>query len=364
VTIATLLALFYSRSRQAELLVEGEPVDVWVRQLASDTWRDEAKRALIAARLPVVPHLARAFEKADSIPQRAQNRLRQFNDATAKMVNAPFPWEKVRMDLAEIMGTICSNYRFKGGADDPAPKEVTIAVDCLTRALQQTNGELREWCAQELWRIGPNAQSAVPALLDALQSGQLRETKVFGALGNIGPGPYTNEVLQALGKGLRASDRTVKLAAIEALSGMTEHAAAAVPALADLLDDADDQIANAALRTLARIGHLPRELKPKFERLLELPDDSRRAAAAVALLRIEPGHAPAIAMVRSCVETNQPANLRSSTVYLLAGIGGDAKIFENDLATLSHDGDLNVATFARDALKELRPSTPAENKTK
>jgi hypothetical protein len=38
-------------------------VEVWIWQLASDTWREEAKRALTAAGLPALPHIAQAFEK-------------------------------------------------------------------------------------------------------------------------------------------------------------------------------------------------------------------------------------------------------------------------------------------------------------
>jgi HEAT repeat protein len=355
VALVCFLIFEFVRSPRSRLIIEGEPVEVWIRQLASDTWREHAKRALISAGLPVLPHVARAFEKADSFPHRAQSKLHNFNDTTAQMVNAPFPWERIRADLAEVMGAVGSNYRFTHGVNaGPAPVQLQIAVDGLTRGLQDTNSESREGFAQELWRIGPHAQSAVPALLLALQNKDLRETKVFGALGNIGPGPYTNEVLHALGKGLRAKDPAIVLSAIEALSGMSDSAASAVPALVQLMEDSDDRIANAALRTMARIGHLPSQVKPKLEKLITLPDEFRRAGAAVALLRIEPGNAKALTLVRECLETTKPANLRSSTVYLLGGMGREAKIFENDLRQLEHDRDGNVAGFARDILNTLR----------
>jgi len=345
------LIFAFVRSQRSRLIIEGEPVEVWIRQLASDVWCEDAKRALIGAGLPVLPHVVRAFEKADSFPHRAQSKLHNFNDATAQMVSAPFPWDRIRADMAEVMGVVGSNYRFAHGVNaGPTPVELQIAVDCLTRGLQDTNGATR--FAEGLWRIGSNAQSAVPALLQALQNKDIHERTVFGALGNIGPGRYTNEVLHALSKGLRANDPNTVLTGIEALSGMNESAAAAVPALIELMDG-QDRIASAALRTLARIGHLPPELKPKLEKLITLPDEFRRAGAAVALLRIEPENAKAITLIRECLQTNQPANLRSSTVYLLGGMGREAKVFENDLRQLERDRDRNVAGFTRDVLNTL-----------
>jgi hypothetical protein len=355
IAIGLLVIWLLARTQRSEVLVEGESIDVWVRQLASETWREDAKHALTAAGLPALPDLARAFEQRDSLSHRAQSRLYTLNDQTATVVKAPFPWEKVRSDLAEIMGAIGKSYRFGAHEQRSAPpRELQIAVDALSRGLQDTNAIMREWCAQQLAGIGPNAQSAIPVLLRALQAGQIRDVMVFQAFGTIGPGAFTNEVVHALGKGLRASSRAVQLAAVEALSGMTGEAAAAVPALVDLLNNSDAGLGDAALRTLARIGHLPAELNPRLERLLNTSDVFGRAAAAVALLRIDATHARAVAVVKECIQTNKITALRSSTVYLIGGMGSEATVFQSELNQLQYDPDPNVATFARDALKACR----------
>jgi HEAT repeat protein len=233
-------------------------------------------------------------------------------------------------------------------------------VDCLTRGLEDKNENVRIWCAQELWRIGPNARSAVPALLQALQNSNAPPRTILGALGNIGPGAYTTEVLQALEKGLRSNDRHTRSAAIEALSGMTANAAGAVPALVEAMNSGNNELADPALRTLARIGHLPKDLQPKLEQLMDSENEFRRAGAAVALLRIEPENTRALSVVRQCLQTNNPKNLRSSTVYLLGGMGREAKTFERELQNLAQDNDPNVKTFARDALSAMQrdPQAP------
>jgi HEAT repeat protein len=221
--------------------------------------------------------------------------------------------------------------------------------------LHSQDANVRIWCAQELWRIGPYARGAVPALLSAMQNGDLRAITALRALAIIGPGAYTNEVLQAMQNGLRSKDREVRWAAIDSLSGLTDTAAPAVPALVKIMNGDDPQLAETALRTLARIGHLPKELKPKLEELIGAENAFRRAGAAVALLRIEPDDARAISVVRECLDSNRSPNVRSSTLYLLSGIGRDAKPFESELRRLVQDSDANVKTFARDALRALQP---------
>jgi hypothetical protein len=82
-------------------------------------------------------------------------------------------------------------------------------------------------------------------------------------------------------------------------------------------------------------------------------DDYTRAWAAIALLRINPSDEFAKGLALECLRPERPRTLRSSTLYLILGMHGEAAIFEKDLRRLTSDQDKIVSMWSRQALKSI-----------
>src|SRR5205823_13657009 len=99
------------------------------------------------------------------------------------------------------------------------------------------------------YRIGPDAQAAVPALIPALEDPDENIRRVSGyALKAIGPAA-TPAVLEAL----RSENRYRRLEGVKALYGEDPKAKEAIPILVQMVKEPDLQISDAAVVALGDI---------------------------------------------------------------------------------------------------------------
>jgi HEAT repeat protein len=112
----------------------------------------------------------------------------------------------------------------------------------------------------------------------------------------------------------------VRIAALEAIGDTNDHATAAV--IAPLADDAESEVACAAIAALSRIGSSQQE--PKLLELLQHGERQRVAAALDAIGRLK--LKGAIARVGELAQESDDLELRVRAVQTLADIGGDDAI--------------------------------------
>ena len=112
-------------------------------------------------------------------------------------------------------------------------------------------GGRRAAAARALGVLGPNARSAVPALLDRLHDREpYIAMEAATALSRIGEGS-----IPGLIKALSQKDSVVRRAAAYALGELGASAEQAIPSLIERLEDVDPQVRSSSAYSLARIGY-------------------------------------------------------------------------------------------------------------
>jgi HEAT repeat protein len=147
--------------------------------------------------------------------------------------------EKVRLSAANALGRMDT--------------EAQTVVPALVDALKDSSEGVRLSAANALGQLGSNAKTAVPALIEALKS----DNKNVGsfaasALGRIGAD--AQEAIPALTEALQNQDRDVRLNAAVALGRMGSETRTALPALVVALKDADVGVHLSSAATLGKIA--------------------------------------------------------------------------------------------------------------
>jgi len=156
---------------------------------------------------------------------------------------------------ALALGAIVRSEIDRGGK---LPAEV---LEALTRALHTDRQALKDAAEESLRRIGPGAQSAVPALIRELTDSMKTENSNLGAtsatlLGDIAPGTdQAGDAIAALTAAIDSADGKRRLAVISALGQFGPAAASLLPRLRLVLEDKtiDRQYASAVQNTADRI---------------------------------------------------------------------------------------------------------------
>lgn len=369
VSVAALLGgITYIALRPHEPMHQGKSVTFWIQSLTNNPpRREEATEALKRIGLPAVPYLVAAFERKETAWRRIYSKLSQIAPpAATKLLPEPFPWEAIRTAVADTLGYIGMSQRFSDGlGDGPTTPQLQRAVRSLARGLSDADGSVRSFSAQALAYIGPNARDSVPELVKLFDRGNSHERiMVCQAFGTIGPSPSGHDVVEALLRGLAAPDRNLNISAMDALGNIGSQAAPAIPLLVARLADGEDRTRMASVRALARIGNLPKDLRPKLLPFLDATNDGTRAGAAIALAGLDPSDKKAISVVKDCLAAEKPPNLRSSTVHLMIGMGPSAVPFRPELEELVNDSDENVSRFARKALGQISSETFTQTRGK
>lgn len=184
---------------------------------------------------------------------------------------------------------------------DKDPRVVGNAIEALAelgpKALQHVgdslkNEELRPFAVRLIYRLGPEAESAVPSLIEALKEEPQTEDDVLFrreiqfALATIGPG--AKQAVPALVGSLDSEHDEIRASACFALGRIGPGARAAVPRLHKNLESETSSIARlATVFALVKIQPRERRLAIRAARMLlealGSKDERDRAGAALAL---------------------------------------------------------------------------------
>ena len=144
--------------------------------------------------------------------------------------------------------------------------EASVAVPALVKSLGDKCWEVRKAAVEALGDIGPAAQEAVPALVDALWDGPSVRDTVPKALGDIGPAAQAT--VPALVRALGDWSETLQVAAAKALGHIGPAAQEAVPALVKAIGDRRMAVREAAVEALGHIGPAAQEAVPALVKAL------------------------------------------------------------------------------------------------
>jgi HEAT repeat protein len=229
------------------------------------------------------------------------------------------------------------------------------AAPDLTKLL--TDGTLRAEAAVALVQVDPaQADKVVPLLLKDFQEGedQIR-LEAADALARLGPAAQT--AAPALVEALH--DRAATQAAAQALQGI---GAAAAPSLAKLLKDPHVDFRRGGISLLARLGRGAKAALPSVLEALSDEDSEVRAGAASLIEHIGTDAADAVPALSANLQANQRA-VRYPSVSALGSIGPAAKEARRALVECLLDPDEEVRYAAALALKSIDPTftdaTPA-----
>jgi HEAT repeat protein len=166
------------------------------------------------------------------------------------------------------------------------------AVPGLIQALGKEKSTY--WACLVLSDIGPDAQEAVPALIKVVQSDQLLDVRREAVLALAAIGPAAADAVPALIGLLGDQDTILDGAAVFALGAVGPKAKAAEGQIKKLAEDEKSPplLKTVSLWALAKMNpedvQLQREVVPRLVEALKAPDAQIRAAAARALLDLNP----------------------------------------------------------------------------
>jgi HEAT repeat protein len=255
-----------------------------------------------------------AFKSEDVHLRRAAARV-------AVDLNVPF--EKIAPLLVEALR-------------DKDPSVVGNAINALAelgpKALKNVSGalgnkELRHFAIRLIQRMGPKAESAVPALVSELQK----------------PAESDEDVM---------FQREIQFA----LAAIGPEAAEAIPALVGSLSSDKDPIRGSAAFALGRIGPAARAAVPALRKNMTDPNPIVRLASLRALLQIQPREprlaAVATPLLLKALDSEHEL-VRAEAAAALGELGGSGKPAIPRLKTLLEDDSPLVRERAADALKRL-----------
>jgi HEAT repeat protein len=252
------------------------------------------------------------------------------------------PSVKVRVRAADVLARL-----------EPSGKAI---VEPLTGALGDVRPSVRQMAAQSLGTIGPAARSALPVLIDRLNTDTDDDVRSVAAeaLGKVGPAadvifPLTAAYRRERQKG----ENQVAGKIAEALGPLGPSAAPAIPSLrAALQSDVPFDRCN-ALHVLGAIGPAAREALPDIHKATHATEPNARCAAILALSRIETD--PKALMPWLLAALKDPDDDVAAVAAKACGqLGPAAAEALPALSAAAQDGQRWQAQFqAREALKKI-----------
>lgn len=185
------------------------------------------------------------------------------------------------------------------------PPAVPALVDELNSA---TDKDIRYRVISTLSNIGPPAKESLAGLMLIVESDGDESIRHIAFLAYYTINIDEEERIAILEKSLTDHSPQLRTSAAQYLGFMGEKAAFAVPALMDGLDDHDTfavsyptgkyPVRRACIEALGNIGPKAREAKGRLIEIMK-SDNGDRIAAALAVLKIEPGNDEAMALLIS-----------------------------------------------------------------
>ena len=320
--------------------------------LTDDDMGFRGRRMVAAALTPVgrkidvaVPALIEALQDSDSlVRQYAVAALGNANSqAAARAVIAVLRDEDVdvRRQAAESLSQM--------GAS---------AVSELVVAAKDKDVEVRRLAGEILGQIGSNGEQAVPALLGALDDEDISVRWVaVKSLENFGTeaGPAVPRLIALL---QRERARFIRRDTIVTLGAIGPEAAAALPALIQVLDQQDATLQEVALTALARLGPKAGAALPWIEKGLRSQELAVRKASLEAWAAIKKDKA----VPELLVALRDPdAAVRRQALHALGGITPlpEPKATVPALIAALQDADAEVRESAANVFLRAGPSTTA-----
>jgi HEAT repeat protein len=251
------------------------------------------------------------------------------------------------------------------------------AVQALAGLLKNSDPALRQRAAHALGRLGPDAASALPALVAAagasdgdaaftdslMQIGPAALPALLSALKDAKPAAnewifhtlrgYGGAAVPALTEALQNPKAEVRVSAIQALGAMGMDATPAMHTVFTMASGDDPRVQAAALRALVALHAEPRHLKPLLEAAMASPSPDVKRAAAAGMAAT--GGAAALG-VDSLIAllTDDDAAGRLSAVQALGELGPASAPAVNALIAHFEDPALQLAII--ETLRRLGPA--------
>jgi HEAT repeat protein len=248
----------------------------------------------------------RAAKAIELLVQTLADKNRETSQLAAKALEDLRPGtELLRPTVDKLLGSkpevaerVLAAYSSLGGG----------AVPHATSGLSDPQRRVRS--LQILARIGPEAVSAVPPLVELLKSGDAAtKTEVLYTLGAIGPG--AGAAAGPIAEQLADNDPRVAQAAAIALGKLGPDAKEAIPALAKLQQSQDELLRLVSVWAILRIGPPSAELTqaalPILTAALKNQREFVRVEAATALGELGQGAANALPMLEAAGKDASPA---------------------------------------------------------
>jgi HEAT repeat protein/beta-lactamase regulating signal transducer with metallopeptidase domain len=228
------------------------------------------------------------------------------------------------------------------------PNEPSYAGRSLTEliaALGNQDFQTRINAVYHLGYIGPKAKPAVPALVDALEHEQLRES-ILHSLGNIGVG--AEQAIPALIKAVAEYAPACRWMAAESLAKIGK---AAIPALKEAAASENTYLRIWSNAALARQEGTDSPNLRYLAQLMKNNDKDTASEAVSALTMLGPISKP---LVPDLIEAlGHSVVAKRHIAFALAQIGKDARPAVPELTKMLHDTDLETQADAIYALSEI-----------
>lgn len=289
------------------------------------------------------------------------------------------------LGIATLLDALCPPLpAFGMGGPPPGPSTYSLAR--LTAQLMHRNVSVRRAAADELWRRGPAANEARPALLTGLgdKDARVRQScaRALGTTGPAGevvfrvlerawsdPDPLvrayaaasliklkstdSDKYLAFLIDGLQSDDNPSRTSAALALIEAGPLAKSAVPALLKALDD--PLMRYPSMKALQSIspGRVP-EAMPILLKMLHDPDRDVRHTAAATLAKVAPTENETLPALLKALQ-DPDGFVRYKVVFALQELGPAAKAAVPNLIEALSDSDRNVRRQVAEALGIFGP---------
>lgn len=270
-----------------EPFYEGWPASHWQRMLAGDPAQQaEALETLEAGGSAATPVLAAILQDR----QRAGAAVRCFAAELLGKVGAGA--EAAGSSLIAALQDPDAHVRSVASAAVPkAGVPVDVAVPALLELLRQERNPVH---VRALSEYREAAKPGLPLLEEILANSQLDSETRWNAARAIGKvGPQAASAVPALLVALQDPAATIREHAAEALGDIGPPAAEAVQGLASVLDDPAPRVRRDAVRSLGQIGQPARTIVAQIQTLLKDKEDIVRNAARDTLQAIAPETLPA-----------------------------------------------------------------------
>jgi HEAT repeat protein len=248
-----------------------------------------------------------------------------------------------------------------GGANAPPASEATPLADWL-EALKAPDATVRREAVQAIGGLGPEAETAVPALVEALRDDDANvRAGAARALGAVGPGarsaiPALIEALSEPGYELTVQDGLPSYVPVwfTVGSALGDIGPAALPDLIAAVDDEDPRVYGGAAEGLHRLGPEAKEAVGPLIKLLKTGDHSARGAAIHALKGIGPAAEAAVPALVEALD-HEDFHTQYWACQALREIGPGAKAAVPVLIRLLKEDVASVRRHAAQALGGIGP---------